>query len=82
MSTRKAVLYTCALWLLGLGACASTVKTWIIGANGLTENDTHEVLTFLQAQGYRCYSQIDDEFWRNQLATAESCCNSKSSEIP
>jgi hypothetical protein len=70
----KAVLYTNLLWILALSACASTIKTWIIGTNGLTENDTHEVLTFLQAQGYRCYSASDDEFWRNELATAESCC--------
>ena len=70
----KAVLYTNLLWILMIASCASTVKTWIIGANGLTENDTHEVLTFLQAQGYRCYSESDDEFWRNQLAAQEACC--------
>lgn len=77
MRLNRAILYTNLLWIAGLASCATTVKTWIIGANGLTENDTHEMLTFLQANGYRCYSQTDDEFWRNQLATAESCCNAK-----
>lgn len=72
----RGVLYTNLIWICMLASCAGTgtVKTWVIGKEGLNENDTHEVMTFLQAQGYRCYSRTDDEFWRNQLATAKACC--------
>jgi len=76
----RPALYTHVLWLMLLVCCASTptIKTWIIGPQGLIEDETHEALTFLQAQGYRCYSESDDEFWRDQLSTAEACCNGKS----
>lgn len=62
-------------WVLMLSACAmGPIKTWIIGDSILTENDTHEAISFLQAKGFRCYSQPDDEYWRNKLAAAEECC--------
>ena len=69
-------LYTSLAWTILLGSCASspTIQTWIIGPSGLTEDQTGAALTFLAAQGFRCYSESDDEFWRNQLATAEECC--------
>ncbi len=62
-----------------LGSCAGspTIKTWIIGATELNENSTHEARTFLESQGYRCYSESDDEFWRTKLSTAEECCAAK-----
>ncbi len=71
-------LVTNVLWLVLLGSCANgTVKTWIIGDLDLKHNQghIHESMSFLSALGYRCYSPSDDEFWRNQLASAESCCN-------
>ena len=76
MTFKHGVLLANAFWLILLGSCAATptIKTWTIGLTDLTENDTGAVLTFLQAMGYRCYSEPDDEFWRNQLAVAEECC--------
>ena len=75
----KTFFLTSLGWVCLLASCASTptVKTWTIGPSDLTDLDTGAVLTFLQAQGYRCYSQADDTFWRNELAVAQECCPAK-----
>jgi hypothetical protein len=83
MTVKKAVLYTNLLWLAVAGSCASlpTIHTYIIGSDGkqtdLVESNTGAILTFLQAQGYRCYSESDDTLWRNQYLIQEECCSSK-----
>ena len=56
------------------------ITTWIISAkdaelqrkdgngNVVARKSLHD------ADGYRCYSRVDDEAWRSQFAAAKACC--------
>lgn len=81
MTARKAALLTSLLWLTALGSCASstTIKTWLIEKEGLRHktSSVNETMTFLEANGYRCYSKADDQTWREELASYKSCCEQR-----
>lgn len=69
----SAVLITC------LSCCSGiTIKTWFLDGiyeNGLIRKKSDgtllEKISFIEANGYRCYSPVDDEAWRNRMA---ACC--------
>lgn len=80
-------MYINFLWLAGMASCASStmIKTWLVAPDTATPPEclkynalnhktskVNEMLTLLQAKGYRCYSPQDDEAWRTRLATCES----------
>ena len=79
-STRTAVITSC-IWLGVIASCASsqTIKTWIVVPEGFRHhtNEIDEMMSLLQAQGYRCYSAADDQVWRDELATYKACCDQK-----
>lgn len=84
----KIVAATSLTWILFLSvvsACAGMhITTWFVdGRDNLAlirkDSDGHVVskLTVQQADGYLCYSPVDDEAWRNSLDTYKACCASK-----
>lgn len=58
---------------LSLSCCAAlTVTTWVVKQGELVHGlDKKSVL---EAEGYRCYSEIDDSAWRNELKIQRDCC--------
>jgi hypothetical protein len=78
--TQKTILLTWILCLSAVGACGSLqIKTWLIDANDgslvRTKNGVViEKQSYTDANGYRCYSPIDDEAWRARMATLSACC--------
>jgi hypothetical protein len=78
--TWKIVVVTSLIWILGLSSCAGLkIKTWFLSSKtdgALVRKDSHgqimESLNYIQADGYRCYSEQDDTAWRNRLVL---CCN-------
>lgn len=81
-------------WFAILGAfltsCAAPPKladqkitTWIVAPSGLARNSggLQEAKTFVEAQGYRCYSDLDDLLWRDLLARYAACCTDETSLV-
>lgn len=65
-------------------ACAGlTIKTWYLDAQlkKLVRRDSagniREIKELIDADGYRCYSRIDDEAWRKEYSSLSACCNQK-----
>lgn len=75
----RIVAATSLIWIISLSACAGLkIKTWFLDAkeqNALirkaSTGEITERLSYIEADGYRCYSPIDDEAWRTRLA---QCC--------
>jgi len=66
---------------LALSACGSLmVTTWINSARDheLQRKDGHGNIVarkaYVAADDYRCYSPIDDEAWRSDLAQCKAAC--------
>lgn len=90
ITTRKEKLRiagaTSLIWTLCLSSCAAlNIKTWFLDGmheQALIRRDSNgnikEKLTFLEGDGYRCYSAVDDEAWRNRLI---QCC-AKAERMP
>lgn len=83
----KALFYASLLGLTGIASCsfAEMIKAWLVTPDTATPPEclkynslqhktskVNEMLTLLQAKGYRCYSPQDDEAWRTRLATCEA----------
>lgn len=67
-------------WIIFPSSCASlNITTWLIDAiheGSLVRKDSNGTiigrLSYVEANGYRCYSESDDEAWRNRLV---ACCS-------
>lgn len=73
--------------IICLSACGGmTITTWLIDAATaqLVRKDSSGTITDTKslsaANGYRCYSESDDTAWRDEYATAQNCCNSKTGD--
>lgn len=70
---------TSLIWIVCLSSCAAlSIKTWFLDGKeyqSLVRKNSNgtlkEKLSFIEANGYRCYSPADDEAWRNRLI---ACC--------
>lgn len=70
---------TSLIWTICLSSCAAlNIKTWYL--DGIHEQalirrnadgTVNEKLSWLEADGFRCYSPLDDEAWRDRLI---QCC--------
>lgn len=75
----RLVVATCLIWIICLSSCAGLkIKTWFLDGKDeqalIRKNDdgvVTEKLTYIEADGYRCYSPVDDEAWRTRLV---ECC--------
>lgn len=75
----KIVMVTSLIWIGFLSSCAGlNIKTWYLDAEEEqalirrnADGSIKEKISYLQAQGYLCYSVTDDEAWRTRLA---QCC--------
>lgn len=84
----KIVVATSVGWTICLSivsACAGmNIKTWFVDGRDakalIRKNSSGQItdkLTVEQADGYLCYSPLDDEAWRNSLNTYKACCDGK-----
>lgn len=81
-AVHRTFVITSGLWLLLFGACAAKtpIATWILtGPDGLRHHDgsVDQAMTIVQASGFRCYSELDDQTWRTLLAVKSACCDGK-----
>ena len=66
--------------IVSLSCCAGlTVRTWFLDGKNYEalirknpDGSLKEKLSFVEADGYRCYSPVDDEAIRNRLI---ECCS-------
>jgi hypothetical protein len=75
-SSIRSVFYLSLSLNLLFIACASkpSVATWIIGKDGIIVHNADKTVdskTCAELEGYRCYSEEDDEFIRDRMAL---CC--------
>lgn len=80
---KKLTTLTATLMILigSLSACgALQIKTWFLDSKETGAlirkhaNAPMEVLSYADADSYRCYSPIDDQAWRDRMAL---CCAGK-----
>lgn len=77
----RIVAATSLIWIACLSSCAELrIKTWFLDGReeqALIRRKNGEIierLTFVEADGYRCYSEADDTAWRNRLV---ACCEGR-----
>lgn len=79
---------TSLIWILCLSSCAGLrITTWFLNGKGEEaqqglDRKSHDGTlqahkSWLEADGYHCYSPIDDEAWRTRMATLSECCEAK-----
>lgn len=65
------------LVLIILSSCAAlSIKTWIVKSGDLIHGT--ETKTVAEAEGFRCYSELDDTAWRTELKIQRACCSGRS----
>ncbi len=73
---RKKGMLVIPLILIVLSSCAALqITTWIIKQGGLVHG--HDQKAIAEAEGYRCYSELDDSAWRNELKAQRACCGGR-----
>lgn len=84
------VAWICIILALVTGGCAvppkladQKITTWIVAPSGLARHSggVQEAKSLVEAQGYRCYSDLDDLLWRDLLARYAACCVDETSLV-